>query len=165
MRLLREKDQWGKSFGFEVNGVPIFAKGADVIPFDSFPDRVTPEKHRQILESARDANMNMVRLWGGGYYESDDFYDECDRLGLMVWQDFMFGGAIPPDDPEFRANVEQEAIEQVDRLRDHPSLVLWCRQQRSGNRMGSMAGPHCAEGKHFSERTRADRDRHGAAIR
>ena len=82
MRLLREKDQWGKSFGFEVNGVPIFAKGADVIPFDSFPDRVTPEKHRQILESARDANMNMVRLWGGGYYESDDFYDECDRLGL-----------------------------------------------------------------------------------
>ena len=126
VRLLREKDQWGKSFGFEVNGVPIFAKGADVIPFDSFPDRVTPEKHRQILESARDANMNMVRLWGGGYYESDDFYDECDRLGLMVWQDFMFGGAIPPDDPEFRANVEQEAIEQVDRLRDHPSLVLWC---------------------------------------
>ena len=126
VRLLREKDQWGKSFGFEVNGVPIFAKGADVIPFDSFPDRVTPEKHRQILESARDANMNMVRLWGGGYYESDDFYDECDRLGLMVWQDFMFGGAIPPDDPEFRANVEQEAKEQVDRLRDHPSLVLWC---------------------------------------
>jgi beta-mannosidase len=125
VRLLREKDQWGKSFGFEVNGVPIFAKGADVIPFDSFPDRVTPEKHRQILESARDANMNMVRLWGGGYYESDDFYDECDRLGLMVWQDFMFGGAIPPDDPDFRANVEQEAIEQVDRLRDHPSLVLW----------------------------------------
>ena len=126
VRLLREKDQWGKSFGFEVNGVPIFAKGADVIPFDSFPDRVTPEKHRQILESARDANMNMVRLWGGGYYESDDFYDECDRLGLMVWQDFMFGGAIPPYDPEFRTNVEQEAIEQVDRLRDHPSLVLWC---------------------------------------
>jgi beta-mannosidase len=126
VRLLRNKDQWGKSFGFEVNGVPIFAKGADVIPFDSFPDRVTPEKHRGILESARDANMNMVRLWGGGYYESDDFYDECDRLGLMVWQDFMFGGAIPPDDPEFRTNVEQEAIEQVDRLRDHPSLTLWC---------------------------------------
>jgi beta-mannosidase len=126
VRLLRNKDEWGKSFGFEVNGVPIFAKGADVIPFDSFPDRVTPEKHRAILESARDANMNMVRLWGGGYYESDDFYDECDRLGLMVWQDFMFGGAIPPNDPEFRANVEQEAIEQVDRLRDHPSLTLWC---------------------------------------
>ncbi len=126
VRLLRDKDQWGKSFGFEVNGVPIFAKGADVIPFDSFPDRVTPEQHRGILESARDANMNMVRLWGGGYYESDDFYDECDRLGLMVWQDFMFGGAIPPDDPDFRANVEQEAIEQVDRLRDHPSLTLWC---------------------------------------
>lgn len=126
VRLLREKDQWGKSFGFEVNGVPIFAKGADVIPFDSFPDRVTPEGHRIILQSARDANMNMVRLWGGGYYESDDFYDECDRLGLMVWQDFMFGGAIPPYDPAFRANTEQEAIEQVDRLRDHPSLTLWC---------------------------------------
>ena len=126
VRLLRDKDQWGKSFGFEVNGVPIFAKGADVIPFDSFPDRVTAEKHRGILESARDANMNMVRLWGGGYYETDDFYDECDRLGLMVWQDFMFGGAIPPDDPAFRASVEKEAAEQVDRLRDHPSLTLWC---------------------------------------
>ncbi len=126
VKLLRDKDKWGKSFGFEINGVPIFAKGADVIPFDSFPDRVTPEKHRAILESARDANMNMVRLWGGGYYETDDFYDECDRLGLMVWQDFMFGGAIPPDDPAFRANVEQEAVEQVDRLRDHPSLTLWC---------------------------------------
>ena len=126
VRLLREKDQWGRSFGFAVNGVRIFAKGADVIPFDSFPDRVTPARHRAILDSARDANMNMVRLWGGGYYETDDFYDECDRLGLMVWQDFMFGGAIPPDDPAFRANVEQEAIEQVERLRDHPSLTLWC---------------------------------------
>jgi beta-mannosidase len=126
VRLLRPRDASGAGFGFEVNGIPVFAKGADVIPFDSFPDRVTPARQLQILQSARDANMNMVRLWGGGYYESEDFYADCDRLGLMVWQDFMFGGAIPPDDRDFRANVEQEAVEQVERLRDHPSLVLWC---------------------------------------
>jgi len=83
--------------------------------------------------------MNMVRLWGGGYYETDDFYDECDRLGLMVWQDFMFGGAIPPDDPDFRANVEQEAMEQVDRLRDSPVIrSLIARQVRPGSVIAPM---------------------------
>src|ERR1700723_800386 len=116
----------GKSFEFVVNGVPIFAKGADMIPFDSFPNRVTPQSHRQILESAREAHMNMVREWGGGYYESDDFYDICDELGIMVWQEFMFGGDMVPGGVDFQNNVRQEAIEQVTRLRDHPSVVLWC---------------------------------------
>src|SRR6266852_1288939 len=87
LELRRDSDQWGKSFTFVVNGIPIFAKGADVIPFDSFPTRVTPAQRRQILQAARDAHMNMIRHWGGGYYESDDFYDICDELGIMVWQD------------------------------------------------------------------------------
>jgi beta-mannosidase len=126
IELRREVTKSGKSFAFVVNGIPIFAKGADVIPFDSFPNRVTPEIHRQILEAARDAHMNMVREWGGGYYESDDFYDICDELGIMVWQEFIFGGDMVPGGADFQDNVKQEAIEQVERLRDHPSIVLWC---------------------------------------
>jgi beta-mannosidase len=125
LELRRKVDQWGKSFEFVVNGIPIFAKGADVIPFDSFPDRVTPEIHRRIMTAARDANMNMIRHWGGGYYETDDFYDICDELGIMVWQDFMFGGAMVPGDLAFQENVRQEALEQVKRLRDHPSISLF----------------------------------------
>ena len=126
IELRREVTKTGKSFAFIVNGIPVFAKGADVIPFDSFPNRVTPEIHRQILESARDAHMNMVREWGGGYYESDDFYDICDELGILVWQEFMFGGDMVPGGAEFQNSVRQEAIDQVTRLRDHPSIVLWC---------------------------------------
>ncbi len=126
IELRRVPDQWGKSFAFVVNGIPVFAKGADVIPFDSFPNRVTPEIHRNILQAARDAHMNMVREWGGGYYESDDFYDICDELGIMVWQEFMFGGDMIPGDVPFQENVRQEAIDQIKRLRDHPSIVVWC---------------------------------------
>jgi beta-mannosidase len=126
VELRRIPDQWGKSFTFVVNGIPIFAKGANVIPFDSFPSRVTPARYREILQAARDANMNMVREWGGGIYESDDFYDICDELGLMVWQEFIFGGDMVPGDPEFQQNVREEATQQVKRLRDHPSIVLWC---------------------------------------
>jgi len=126
LELRRVADQWGKSFEFVVNGIAVFAKGADVIPFDSFPNRVTPEIHRNILQAARDAHMNMVRAWGGGYYESDDFYDICDELGIMVWQEFMFGGDMVPGDVAFQENVRQEAIDQIKRLRDHPSIVIWC---------------------------------------
>ncbi|HEY0308089.1 MAG TPA: glycoside hydrolase family 2 protein [Acidobacteriaceae bacterium] len=126
IELRRQSDQWGKSFTFVVNGIPIFAKGAAVIPFDSFPTRVTAARHREILQAAHDSNMNMVRAWGGGYYESDDFYELCDSLGLMVWQDFMFGGAFVPGDEAFQKSVEQEAIDNVTRLRDHPSIVIWC---------------------------------------
>jgi beta-mannosidase len=125
VELRRQKDPWGKSFAFVVNGVPIFAKGANVIPMDSFPNRVTTARIYAMLKSARDANMNMLRVWGGGYYLEDAFYAEADRLGLMVWQDFMFGGAIPPYDQAFRDNVRAEAVQQVDRLRDHPSIVVW----------------------------------------
>ena len=126
IELRRLPDQWGKSFTFVVNGIPVFAKGANVIPFDSFPTRETPEQHRQILHAARDAHMNMVREWGGGFYQWDDFFETCDELGLMVWQEFMFGGDMVPGDLPFQENVREEAIQQVKRLRDHPSVVLWC---------------------------------------
>jgi beta-mannosidase len=126
VELRRQADRWGRSFEFVVNGIPVFAKGANLVPFDVFPTRVDDARMRQVLASARDANMNMLRVWGGGYYLPDSFYAMADRMGLMVWQDFMFGGAIPPHDHAFVDNVRQEAIEQVERLRDHPSLVLWC---------------------------------------
>jgi beta-mannosidase len=122
----RHPDKWGRSFQLLVNGVPIFAKGADVIPFDSFPNRVTTADYRRILESARDANMNMIRHWGGGYYESDEFYAICDELGIMVWQDFMFGNDWQPGTYDFKLNIEAEADDQVRRLRNHPSIVVWC---------------------------------------
>lgn len=127
VELKREKDATGQGFAFVVNGIEVFAKGANAIPFDAFPARVTRERLRRDLQSARDANMNMIRNWGGGYYESDDFFELADELGLMVWQDFMFGGGMPPGfDPAFRANVVAEARDNVRRLRNHPSIVLWC---------------------------------------
>ncbi len=128
VELLRETDaEGGQGFAFVINGVPIFAKGANVIPFDAFPTRVDTAKLRQALQAARDANMNMLRNWGGGYYESDAFYEIADELGLLVWQDFMFGGGMQPGyDPAFRANVVAEARDNVRRLRHHPSIVLWC---------------------------------------
>lgn len=146
IELRRVPDQWGKSFEFVVNGIPVFAKGADVIPFDSFPNRVTPEIHRNILQSARDAHMNMVREWGGGYYESDDFYDICDELGIMVWQEFMFGGDMIPGDVRFQENVRQEAIDQIKRLRDHPSVVVWC-----GNNEVETGWWHWGDRQEFKE--------------
>jgi beta-mannosidase len=124
--LHRQPDKWGRSFELVVNGIPVFAKGADVIPFDSFPNRVTTADYRRILESARDANMNMIRHWGGGYYETDEFYQICDELGIMVWQDFMFGNDWQPGTYDFKLNIEAEAADQVVRLRNHPSIVLWC---------------------------------------
>jgi len=146
VELRRVADQWGKSFEFVVNGIEVYAKGADVIPFDSFPNRVTPAIHRQILESARDAHMNMVREWGGGYYESDDFFDICDELGIMVWQEFMFGGDMVPGDTAFRESVRQEAIDQVTRLRDHPSIVIWC-----GNNEVETGWHHWGDRQEFKE--------------
>ncbi len=123
--LRRDLDQWGRSFEFIINGIPVFGKGADVIPFDSFPTRVTSVEYRRILQSARDANMNMIRHWGGGYYETQEFYDICDELGIMIWQDFMFGNDWQPGTYAFKQNVEVEAEFQVRRLREHPSIIIW----------------------------------------
>ena len=114
-------------FRFILNGVPIFARGADWIPCDSFVGAIGPERYTALLEIAREGNMNMLRIWGGGIYEHDHFYGECDRLGILVWQDFMFACAMyPEDDPDFIAEVDAEARYQVRRLRAHPSLALWC---------------------------------------
>ncbi len=124
--LRRDPDQWGRSFEFVVNGIPAFAKGANVIPFDSFPARASVAQYRQVLESAREANMNMIRVWGGGYYETQEFYDLCDELGIMVWQDFMLADIRTPGTYAYKDNVSKEAEYQVRRLRNHPGIVLWC---------------------------------------
>lgn len=125
IELRQEKDQVGKSFTFVVNGVPVFAKGANWIPADSFPSRIPQAKYRHLLESVRDANMNMIRVWGGGIYERDDFYDMCDEMGILIWQDFMFGCSLYPGDQAFLDNVRHEAIDNVKRLRNHPSIAIW----------------------------------------
>ena len=126
VELRRDPDKWGTSFEFVINGIPVFVQGANVVPFDSFPSRVTLTQQRRILQSAHDSNLNLIRMWGGGYYEGDAFYDLCDELGLMVWQEFVFGGSMVPGDLAFQNSVRAEAVEQVSRLRNHPSIVLWC---------------------------------------
>jgi beta-mannosidase len=139
--LHRELDKWGRSFEFVVNGIPVFAKGADVIPFDSFANRVTTANYRRILQSARDANMNMVRHWGGGYYESDEFYAICDEMGIMVWEDFMYGNDWQPGTYAFKQNMEAEAEDQVRRLRNHPSIVIWCGNNETESAFGWAPRP------------------------
>ncbi|MEW5900434.1 MAG: glycoside hydrolase family 2 protein [Acidobacteriota bacterium] len=124
--LEQKEDEWGKSFRFVVNGVPFFAKGGNWIPADSFPPRVTRQKYESLLRDCVTANMNMLRVWGGGIYESPDFYDLCDELGLVVWQDFMFACAMFPGDEIFLENVRAEAEQVVKELRHHPSIALWC---------------------------------------
>ena len=126
MTVTRKKDEWGESFSHCVNGVDIFAMGADYIPEDNLLPRVNPERTRKLLTDARAANMNCVRVWGGGYYPEDAFYDICDELGLLVWQDFMFACAVYNLTDEFEANITAEFVDNVRRLRHHPSLALWC---------------------------------------
>lgn len=116
----------GRSVLFRVNGRPVFAKGANWIPCDAFDARQTPERYRNLLESAKAANMNMIRLWGGGQFEKDCFYDLCDELGLLVWHDMMFACSNYPDDGAFFGNVRAEVRHQVRRLRNHASIALWC---------------------------------------
>ena len=124
--VVQQTDSSGRSFYFKINGVPVFAKGANYIPPDNFLPRVNNEKYKQIIEDAKKANMNMLRVWGGGTYEKDIFYQLCDENGMMVWQDFMFACNMSPGDSAFVANVKAEAEENVIRLRNHPSIVLWC---------------------------------------
>ena len=122
----RHPDQWGESFQFVVNGVPLFAKGANWIPAHSFVTEVDRAMYEGLLDSACQANYNMLRVWGGGIYEMDDFYELCDEKGLLVWQDFMFACAQYPGDRHFLKSVEAEAAFQVARLRHHACLALWC---------------------------------------
>jgi beta-mannosidase len=122
----RRRDDWGESFRFVVNGRPVFAKGANWIPASSFVAGLRRPDYERDLRSAALAHMNMIRVWGGGIYESEDFYDLCDELGLMVWQDFMFACTLYPADPAFVASSRAEAEQQVRRLRHRACLALWC---------------------------------------
>ncbi|OII69582.1 glycoside hydrolase family 2 protein [Streptomyces sp. CC77] len=121
----RSADEHGTAFAFVVNGVRIFARGVNWIPDDVLPSRITPERYRTRLTQAAEANVDLVRVWGGGIYEDDAFYDACDELGLMVWQDFLFACAAYPEEQPLRGEVEAEARDNVVRLMSHPSLVLW----------------------------------------
>jgi beta-mannosidase len=125
IRLDTSKDAHGSAFTFSVNGVPLFARGANWIPDDAFPSRITSEQYAERLAQARDANINLIRVWGGGMYESEDFYNACDQLGLLVWQDFLFVCAAYAEEEPLRAEVIAEAREAVTRLSAHPSLALW----------------------------------------
>ncbi len=126
VELITTPDAAGSRFALSVNGREIFCKGANWIPADALFSRTSREKTEALLQSAVDANMNMIRIWGGGFYEADWFYAICDRLGLMVWQDFMFACNLYPSTPDFLENVGQEVDHQVRRLASHPSIVLWC---------------------------------------
>jgi beta-mannosidase len=126
MRLVSEPDAAGRSFGMQVNGRAVFAKGANWIPADALFGRITPDAVRKLLQSAVDANMNMIRVWGGGRYEPDWFYDLCDELGLMVWQDFMFACHLYPSTPAFLAEVGLEVRDVVARISHHACIALWC---------------------------------------
>lgn len=126
IELVQEPDEFGKSFYFKLNGVLVFIKGANYIPADSFLTRVNDSVHQQIIQTAVDANMNMLRIWGGGIYENETFYEECDKNGILVWQDFMFACAMYPGDEDFLKSIKQEVIHNVNRLQNHPSIALWC---------------------------------------
>jgi beta-mannosidase len=126
LELINRPDEWGMSLAFRVNGVDVFMKGANWIPADALPSRITAERIRRLLGEAKAANMNMIRVWGGGFYEFDAFYDACDELGLMVWQDMMFACSQYPSTPDFLAEVDGEVRYQVKRLASHPSIAVWC---------------------------------------
>jgi beta-mannosidase len=148
VELLTDKDEAGSRFAFRINGREIFCRGANWIPADALFSLSSPEKTEDLLQSAVDANMNMIRIWGGGFYEDDGFYDLCDRLGLMVWQDFQFACNIYPSTPDFLENVEHEVEYQTKRLISHPSIVLWCGDNEL---VGAL---------NWYEETRTNRDRY-----
>lgn len=126
VKLVTEADELGSSFYIELNGVPVFCKGANHIPNDSFLPEVTYDRYRHEVASAAAANMNMLRVWGGGIYEDSAFYELCDEYGIMVWQDFMFACSMYPGDEQFLSNVRSEAEYSIRRLRNYASIVLWC---------------------------------------
>ncbi|MFH1756324.1 MAG: sugar-binding domain-containing protein, partial [Candidatus Latescibacterota bacterium] len=131
IELVQRADSMGSSFYFEVNGHPLFIKGANYVPQDNLQNRVTLSRYQALIKAAAKAHMNMLRVWGGGIYEEDIFYNLCDEHGLLLWQDFMFACGMYPGDAAFMANVRQEAIDNVKRLRNHPSIALWCGNNES----------------------------------
>lgn len=126
VRLVQEEDGQGMSYYFEVNGIPLFAKGANFIPADNMLPSMTDERYAALFRDIKEANMNVIRVWGGGTYEDNRFYDLADENGILVWQDFMFACTIYPADPMFLKRVAEEADYNIKRLRNHACLALWC---------------------------------------
>lgn len=126
LKIIHQPDKDGHTFYVELNGRPVFMKGADYIPLDNFLPRVTDAKYEKTILDVVNSHMNMLRVWGGGIYENDVFYNLCDKYGILVWQDFMFACSLYPAEGEFLENIRQEAIDNVRRLRNHPSIALWC---------------------------------------
>jgi len=126
LKLVQEPDKAGHTFHFELNGVPVFMKGANVIPSETLTPRLTHERYEQLIANAADAHMNMLRVWGGAIYKDDIFYELCDLNGILVWQDFMFACALQPGDEAHLENIRKEAEYNVKRLRNHASIALWC---------------------------------------
>jgi len=135
IELVNENNAKGKSFYFKVNGKPVFMKGANYIPQDNFLPRVTRERYEHVINTAVSSNMNMLRVWGGGIYENDIFYELCDEKGILVWQDFMFACAMFPPLESVRKNIQAEAVYNVKRLRNHPSIAMWCGNNEIGQFM------------------------------
>ena len=126
LKVVHQPDKDGHTFYIELNGRPVFAKGANYIPSDNFLPRVTPENYKRTILDAAGVNMNMLRVWGGGIYENDVFYDLCDEHGIMIWQDFMFACSMYPAEGALLNNIHQEAVDNVKRLRNHACIALWC---------------------------------------
>lgn len=126
LKVINEKDQYGHTFYFRLNGVNVFAKGANYIPQDNFLPRLTFANYEKTILDAVNANMNMLRIWGGGIYEDDMFFDLCDKYGILVWQDFAFACSTYPMNPDMLENIRHEAKDNIIRLRNHPSLAIWC---------------------------------------
>ena len=126
IQLIQKADSVGQSFYFEVNGIPVFMRGANYIPINVFPTMATDSDYLRVIGRAVESNMNMIRVWGGGIYEKDIFYDLCDRNGILVWQDFMFACAMYPGDNDFKRSITKEITQNVIRLRNHPCIALWC---------------------------------------
>ena len=150
LELVQEKDSVGHSFGFKLNGVPVFMKGANYIPSDIFLTRNTIANYKRVVADAINANMNMFRVWGGAIYESDELYDLLDENGILAWNDFMFACNLQPDDSMHLQNIKKEAEYNVKRLRNHPSVALWC-----GNNENLIAWNTWGWNKRFSEKDAA----------
>ncbi|MFB6202381.1 MAG: glycoside hydrolase family 2 protein [Halorhabdus sp.] len=151
VELVVEPDEAGTSFYFEVNDTPIFAKGANTIPIAPMYGDVTPERYEHLVRSATEANMNMLRVWGGGYYENEAFYDLCDEYGILVWQDFMFSCSLYPADDEFLETVEDEVRYQIRRLANHPSIALWCANNENEEALHNWFVDHEAHENHVAD--------------
>ncbi len=148
LQLSRTATEKGERFEFVANGIPFFAKGANWIPADAFVTRISEKQYSMLLDSARDANMNMIRVWGGGIYEPDVFYDLCDEMGLCVWQDFMFAcSAYPIHDSNYIENVKVEFKQNIIRLRHHASLALWCGNNELEQMWADLISEQVEQGK------------------